>query len=72
MELTFKEGSLEAGLEETFRQIQVLQNKVNGTDVIRLQREEIASLFQIVHEHVLPAYAGKQLLLHGGAACTIL
>ncbi|MGY0523165.1 hypothetical protein, partial [Pseudomonas aeruginosa] len=66
MELTFKEGSLEAGLEETFRQIQVLQNKVNGTDVIRLQREEIASLFQIVHEHVLPAYAGKQLLLHGG------
>ncbi|KPY89797.1 hypothetical protein RA263_19705 [Pseudomonas syringae pv. tagetis] len=66
MELTFEEGSLEAGLEETFRQIQVLQNKVNGTDVIRLQREEIANLFQIVHEVVLPAYAGKQLLLHEG------
>lgn len=65
MELTFKSGSVEAGLEETFRQIQVLQNKVNGTEVIRLQREEIANLFQIVHERVLPAYVGKQLLLHG-------
>lgn len=65
MELTFKSGSAEAGLEETFRQIQVLQNKVNGTEVIRLQREEIANLFQIVHERVLPAYVGKQLLLHG-------
>lgn len=66
MELTYKSGSLEAGMEEIIRQVQTLQNKVNGNDVIRLQKEEIANLFQIVHERVLPIYAGKQLLLHEG------
>ena len=71
MELTFKEGSLEAGLEETFRQIQVLQNKVNGTDVIRLQREKLPASFKLcTSTFCRPMRVSSSCCM--GAACTIL
>lgn len=64
MESRFKSGTVESGLEEMVRQYKILQDKMNGTEVRRLQEAEIAELFRLVHENILPRYADNKAILH--------